>query len=177
MKYEIYGPFSLPKDDRGYIHLDKSDQHDFWAELSEKHPGLSGACGCYVFAVRASKGGKPWYVGKAEKRSFEQECFTADKLVKYNSAMKAVRKGTPILFLYARITSGKRRIARPSKNGSRDIDFLEKMLIGFALDKNADLVNVRDTKLLRGMSVPGLINKSPGKLPTSAAEAKRFLGY
>lgn len=177
MHYEIYGPFELPRDDRRYIHMDKNEQKLFWDDINERHPGLDGACGCYVFATRASKGGRPWYVGKAEKQSFGRECFTPDKIVKYNSALRTVKKGTPVMYLYARITSGKQRISKPSPNQKRDVDYLEKMLIGFALDRNSNLINIKETALLKGMVVPGLINSPRGKLSASAAAAQSVMGY
>jgi hypothetical protein len=48
---------------------------------------------------------------------------------------------------------------------NRDIDFLETMLIGMALERNKDLLNARKTKLLREMIVPGIIN-TPQARPT-----------
>ena len=49
--------------------------------------------------------------------------------------------------------------------GYADVEFLESMLIGIALEQNSQLANARKTKLLREMRVPGVIN-SPHAAPT-----------
>jgi hypothetical protein len=64
------------------------------------------------------------------------------------------------------MTGSGKKFSSPSQNGHRDIDFLETMLIGMALEKNKNLLNIKKTALLREMEVPGVIN-SPQARPTS----------
>jgi 8-oxo-dGTP pyrophosphatase MutT (NUDIX family) len=58
----------------------------------------------------------------------------------------------------------------------RDIQFLETMLISSALRRNPNLSNKQDTKLLRDMVVPGLINSRPGKAFSSVTEFRELIG-
>ena len=162
-EYRIYGPFEMKKKGNGLVDSSSAAEDAFWEEVEVEEESLPEACGCYLFAVRAAKGITPWYVGLAEKQAFENECFAMHKVNIYNNAL-AKKKGTPILFLIAKRT-GTGRFARPGKNGHRDIDYLETILIGAAIDKNPDLSNRRKTKYLREMCVPGFIN-SPQRRPT-----------
>jgi hypothetical protein len=99
----------------------------------------------------------------AEKQSFKNECFSAHKLNAYNDAV-ANKKGTPVLFLIAKRTK-QNKLSKPSKKRHPSSKFLESMLIGAALDKNPNLMNIQKTKFMREMSVPCLIN-SPKRRPT-----------
>lgn len=62
MFYETYGEFEVPcKAGKKEKTLDFSKEvlAKFWNEIEErdeKHSGLSKACGCYIFAIRAGKG-------------------------------------------------------------------------------------------------------------------------
>jgi hypothetical protein len=64
-----------------------------------------------------------------------------------------------------RATGTGKKFSKPTNAGYRDIDFLQTLLIGMALERNDNLLNVRDTKLLREMVAPGVIN-SPRARPT-----------
>jgi hypothetical protein len=77
--------------------VDKKPLGAFWELVGDS---LADAKGCYLFAVRAGQGTRPVYVGRAT-RTFRQECFTPDKLLKLTNAMMAYRKGNPVLFLIA----------------------------------------------------------------------------
>lgn len=177
MKYDPYGPFTLPRSDDNLIFVEDRGRAGFWREIDQHTPGLSNACGCYVFALRSGGGVRPWYVGKAERQSFKSEVLTQDKITKYNSVLQAGKKGTPVLFLFSRITPERSAFSRPSSSNHRDIQYLEKMLITLALDRNPDLVNINETKMLRNLVVPGLINTPQGKLSKAAQAAKSLLGF
>jgi hypothetical protein len=69
MNYGVFGGFRLPRKDNRLGDYDKS----FWTEVETAKPGLSGACGCYVFALKNGDNLKSWYVGKAERQSFYKE--------------------------------------------------------------------------------------------------------
>src|ERR1035438_601424 len=59
-KFKPYGPFQVPVDDGRVL---TKELKEFWTEIDGQYPGLSGAVGCYIFAI-SSKKTKPWYVGK-----------------------------------------------------------------------------------------------------------------
>jgi hypothetical protein len=165
----------IQKHSNGLIASDKESLALFWSRVDDElEEGISGAIGCYVFSIRAGKGALPWYVGLAEKQSFRKECFTSHKLNHYNNAI-ANRKGTPLLTLIAKYNPSQ-KLVTPTGNGHRDIQFLEAMLISTCLGRNAELFNVRDTKLLREMVVPGLINTSQGKAAASVSDFKALIG-
>lgn len=165
MKYTIHGPFEIRKQTNGLVDLSASSKKDFWATVHEEEAFLPSACGCYLFAVRAAKGIKPWYVGLAAKQSFESECFASHKINIYNEAL-ASKKGTPLLFLIAKRTK-KDKFVKPGKNGHSDSACLETIVIGAALEKNPALMNIRNTKFLREMCVPCVIN-TPQRASTSS---------
>lgn len=162
MNYSIHGPYRMHRR-KGLVDTSKEAIRDFWKQVEDDEPYVSNSCGCYVFAIRAGKGVRPWYVGLAEKQSFEHECYSIHKINIYNEAL-AERKGTPILFLIARRTNGE-KFSKPSSNGHRSAQLLETLLIGSALDKNPDLMNVKDTAFLRDMTVPTILN-TPRRPPT-----------
>ena len=170
MKYEIYGDFPIARNG-SLISRKKEHKSQFWAQVEGMEPELSDACGCYVFVIR----GRAWYVGMAEKQTFKQECFALHKITQYNEALGQVN-GKPSLILIPKLTpSG--RFAKPTSRGHSDIRMLETMLIGSALGRNSSLQNVKGTKLLREMNVPGFLNPRPGQARASMVQAfKRAIG-
>lgn len=173
MRFSPYSALEIPRE-RGLIASDKKSLNAFWEEVDEVASGLSSAIGCYIFSIRAGKGVLPWYVGLAEKQTFRKECFTSHKLVHYNHAL-AQRKGTPVLTLIAKCTPGGKFVI-PTGSAHRDIEFLETMLIASSLGRNENLYNVRDTKLLREMVVPGFLNTPQGKAASAVSEFKKLIG-
>lgn len=170
MEYSIHGPFEIKrvknkKNKKTIVDHSKEAKKIFWDIVSEKDDSdLPSSCGCYLFAIKASKGIKPWYVGLAAKQSFEKECFTHQKINIYNDVLMKCGNGTPILFLIRKLTK-KGKFVKSSKNGHKDIVFLETMLIGTAIEKNPHLMNIQKTKYLKELCVPGLIN-TPKKKPS-----------
>jgi hypothetical protein len=176
MNFFPHSSIEIQRQSNGLIAADKESLSTFWSRVdTELEDGLSGAIGCYIFSIRAGKGVLPWYVGLAEKQSFRKECFTSHKLVHYNNAI-AKRKGTPLLTLIAKYTPGKKKIIKPTGNEHRDVQFLEMMLISSCVGRNADLYNIRDTKLLREMVVPGLLNTPQGKAAASVSDFMALVG-
>jgi hypothetical protein len=168
MEYSIHGPFVIEriknkKKKKTIVDDSNEAKKRFWGGISKNNDtGLRSACGCYLFAVKAGKGFKPWYVGLT-KHSFE-ECFYPHKIGIYNKALVKCGRGTPVLFLISRLTKETGNFVKASKNGHRDINFLENMLIAAAIAKNPDLMNIQNTKYLKKMCVPGLIN-TPKRKP------------
>jgi hypothetical protein len=176
MKYEysIHGPFEIRtykgvKNNKA-VNRAIEAKKSFWDEVETKVPDLPTACGCYLFAIQAGKGFTPWYVGLAEK-GFQKECLTGHKFGIYTDVLNS-GSGTPILFFIARLTNKKNIFAKPSKNGRNDIKFLENMLIGTAIVKNSELKNKKQTKYLRNMRVPGVINTPKRKQFNSERDFK-----
>jgi hypothetical protein len=175
MNFLPHTAIEIPRRSGGLIAADKISLAQFWDRVEvELETGLSGAIGCYIFSVRAGKGVLPWYVGLAEKQSFKKECFTSHKLVHYNNVVSE-RKGTPLLTLVSKYTPGG-KLLNPTGNSHRDIQFLEALLIANCMARNGDLYNKRDTKLLREMVVPGLLNTAAGKSPSSVVAFRNLVG-
>ena len=122
---------------------------------------------------------KPWYVGKAAKQSFLQECFTDNKLTKYHQALslKGNGKCRALMYFLAGCTDKKEAFSKPSKNGDDNIDFIENMFIGMGVQINPDIKNLQKTAMYKNLYVEGFFGKqSPGKRPTHVAEFKKLFG-
>lgn len=176
MNYRVFGPFELARttDARGnkILELDKETQNRFWERVKDESGfDLNEACGCYIFAHRAAKGLKPWYVGQS-KGPFSGEVFTADKFQKYTSALNKLKKATPVMFFIASFTPSDRlRKTIPEKEAG----FIEDILIGYAIRKNDELINIQKTKFYRELCIPGILNSS-GKLDAPTKTLVRTLG-
>jgi hypothetical protein len=170
--YEVFGPFEVHRS--GSL-VDRSTFAAFWRDVERQCSGLPSAVGCYVFAIHAAKGERPWYVGKTEKHSFKGEVLTPHKLVLYNEALNLRKKGTPLLYLVARRTKSG-RFAKPGKAGIGDVRSLENLLIGTCLLRNKDLRNVKQTKHPRAIVVPGYMNERPGARSKPARHFAKLLG-
>ena len=175
MIFHPFGPFEIPRSANGLIDRDKESRRKFWNKVADKGEGSPEAVGCYIFSIRVGGGTLPWYVGLTKKQSFRTECLSSHKLNHYDHVLVG-RKGTPLLTLLAKYTSDSyERYARPSANGHRDIQFLEKHLISLAIRRNPDLRNIQDTKFLRRMVVHGVLNTPPGRQASSVSELKNLL--
>ena len=171
-RYDVFGPFEIPRTN-SRRRVDRSSLRDFWNELEALRPkneGLASASGCYIFGIRAGKGAKPWYVGQAT-RTFRQECFTPHKLVRYNEVLTE-RKGTPLLFLLARMTPTGRFAG---KLGPKEADWVENQLIHHCLSANDDLLNVRGTAFSAEVIIPGLLNSPQARRSTEVQDLRSLL--
>ena len=163
MNYDIHGPFEVTRS-RRLVDKSAKSKRDFWAAVDEKVPGLSSGVGCYVFCV----GKMPWYVGLAEKQNFKSECFQPHKINAFNSSLDKMQ-GRPQLILISKLTpSGK--FAKPGVNGHKASRFLEDLLIGMALANNPLLENIRGTKFIKELVVPGVLNTPKGKANKKAVQ-------
>lgn len=169
MNFGVYGGYEMPRIN-GLVTKASDRLRDFWDEVDEDLEGLSGACGCYVFAAQ----NRPWYVGKAEKQSFRRECFGHHKITRYNEVLARYQRAAPHLYLFPRLTS-KGNLSLPSKKPVGDVAALETFLIGLAISRNEDVVNVSGTRFLRRMNVPGIINTQRGQGRAYAAQEIRSL--
>jgi len=170
MKFEPHGPFELPRSDG---EIDRSKKNSFWKSIETEHPSLSNAVGCYIFAMKAAKGFKPWYVGKTERQSFMAETWQPGNLLSYGGVIRK-HHGKPMLFLLAKLTA-QGKFAKPTKRKIGAVAALEEMLIGVCLQRNGELLNKKTTRYLKGLQVPGYLNDSPGARPKSARALARLL--
>lgn len=156
MHYAVYGPYPLVQFGSLVSNAAK-DRRTLWHMVEADAPGLSTACGCYVFSIRR----RAWYVGMAACQPFLKECFSPHKINHFNVALQKV-PGRPYLHLIAKLTPTG-RFASPTKAGHPDIEFLESMLIGMALKQNEQLQNIIGTRFLKEMKVPGILRTERGQ--------------
>ena len=83
MNFDVAGPFKLHRHGLKRL-ITKQAIKQLKLELEKWERGLSEACGCYVFAIRAGRGYTPYYVGQACKSSILLE------------AMNASNRGAPV---------------------------------------------------------------------------------
>ncbi|MCX6600803.1 MAG: hypothetical protein NT025_04495 [bacterium] len=164
--FDVYGPITIkPVKVPGGRLIDESSIEGFWKRKDAS--GLKDCRGCYVFAIRAGKGGlQPWYVGKT-KRSFEGECFTDRNINKYNRALMQLRACTPLLFL----------IAAPKRRGAvnkKQISEVEKFLTQESKKVNPRLLNKTNTKP-RKWEISGVTRRVQGKPKTSTTQLVKML--
>ena len=153
INYRVFGPFKVPR---------KGDLFDngaaaksvFWQEVEQSEAGLSKAYGCYILSVCQTV----WYVGKAQKLTFGQECFGSTKELKISKAINE-GGGDAYLHLVARTMSGGTFAGR---GHHEDIDELESRLIEIASRCNRHLLNKSKTKFCRNVVVPGVFNSKSG---------------
>ncbi len=171
MNFDVAGPFKLTRHGTKKLITDRS-LTDLKAQLETLHSGLSKACGCYVFAIHTPKGYTPYYVGQASKSSIAGEALNPLNREKYNKACSE-SKGSPTIFLLPKLTPK----GRYKKKGraSTTIDFLERWLIAAALEKNPDLINTKETRFLRKISVVGIFNAKKGKPPKASQHLRKTL--
>lgn len=173
MIFDVTIPFEMPRN--GYlISTDRRVQAEFWEEVDKYDEGLSKAIGCYIFSIRAGKGIIPWYVGMAARQSFRKECFAPHKINKYNDSLNG-RKGTPVLTFIPRLTPSY-KFCPINKNGLSDIEYVEKLIIGYAIKRNTGLVNIKDTKILKELRLPGVLNSERGRDSAEVKSLKQILG-
>ena len=114
MRFDVAGPFKLTRHGTKKLITEQS-LADLKTELESWDPGLSEACGCYVFAIRTPKGYTPYYIGQASKRSIAGEALNPSNGEKYNKACSE-SKGSPIIFLLPKLLlkDGTRKRASPA---------------------------------------------------------------
>lgn len=179
MFFEIRGPFTIPRticeDSLRNNRLSKRSKEavsEFWEMLGNETPGIATACGCYLATVESL----PKYVGKASRQTFSGECFHPHKIRHYKSAIKG-RRGQVKLFFGVRVTP-KGKFSKPSRSkdksvGHRDVDLLEKLLIGDCLKRGSTLLNIKETVLISKIEVPGFLNTTRGKGRAKAVQQFR----
>ncbi len=152
--YSVLGPFVVPHGGDKFI--DTHELKDFWDEPERKREEIKTANGVYVFAMRASKGYTPWYVGKATgSKGFSQEVFAPGKLQHYNRVLRNYKSGTPVMFLVYPVTPKHNKIR---KAPAREVEWVERHLITVAVEANPKLRNSHGTAYQREIRIPGVLN-------------------
>lgn len=175
--FDVYGSFEVQRA-HGSV---TGAQRQLWLDMSDYDEGLKTSIGCYVFCLANGESIRPWYVGKTvAKGGFQAEAFTPHKLEIYNACLEENR-GRPRLFLFPLLTCDDDERSRFSKNrtaGAKVIDWLEKTLMGMALQRNPGLWNIRDLTLPRSVTVRGILGeKQRGRPYAEVSEARRaFFG-
>jgi hypothetical protein len=165
---EIIGPVTIPfqKSGKGSAkHIGKADVKAFWA--SKEAQEIANKQGCYVFALQAAKGFRPWYVGKAT-RSMEQECMHSHKLAHYNEVLFKGNKGTPVLFFVV-LGGNKKKIS------ATVIDEMETFFIQTVLTKHPEIQNIQKTNLPE-WTVKGVVRGGKGKSKKNASDFRKMMG-
>ena len=176
MYFKVFGPYNIlgkeGKEDRGHQGwLDKEDFRGFWSRvdgsIDRRHGKLSQSCGVYLYGVLGKEGKRkpigctlPWYVGKAEKQTFDQECFNGRNQNEYNRVWSSVYRGlgTPFLYFLARMEDD--QFSRPTTAQYRGIRFVEDLFIQMSLTVNSNLVNKQLTSHAQKTYIPGILNSA-----------------
>ena len=156
-------------------HLPSWKKH-FWEEVEKVQSGLSVGIGVYSFLLQHGKNVKPWYVGKTSaKGGFKAEVFQNHKAEHYSS-LASRRGAAKMLFLPLVTESGK--ISKNTTGGKAAIERVERRLISFALARNNELLNSKDTRMESVVFVPGIIGTRRKGAPAPDAKLNRaiFLG-
>jgi hypothetical protein len=118
--------------------------------------------GCYVFALRSTKGRfVPAYVGLT-RRGFAKEVFNPANLKKYCRAVANAPRCRPVLFL----------IAHPKAKGKLNRGYireLETFLIQAGSRKNPDITNTKGVPRPK-WKIGGVTGRRPGKPPAPARQ-------
>src|SRR5687768_16413917 len=106
MRFDVSGPHLVPRYGSKKL-ITKESMHELIDRLDESSPGMTSACGCYVYAIRAGKGYTPWYVGQACKTTLVRESLNGENRGKYNSVES---NGQPVMWYLPLLTpTGKYR--------------------------------------------------------------------
>lgn len=176
MIFHAYGPFDLPAN----LTATSAPMKAFWSEVQDwsaryTPDGIDRAIGCYLYVTVRGDLIVPRYVGKTEaKTGFKGEITQSHKLQKY--AERVPKGHSRKIFFFPLVSHHNTRFAKPSEKSREVISWLEAMLIGQAYATNPDILNKRDTKLLRNCYVEGVFGKQVTGRPSEAATlAKRAL--
>ena len=186
MRFNVYGPYEVPLEYGDVDWLDPNDLKFFWEEIVEQTvPRLSSACGVYIFGMTGAEGRKkgiaaktlPWYVGKAEKQTFKEECFNSRNLNNYNKTITTTykNKGRPLLYLLARHNDDG-EFSKTTKEEYPGVQFVERMMIQMSLASNNQLLNTDFTKDAKTTNIRGFIHDNTrGRDTSSVRQLKETL--
>lgn len=165
-KFIVTERFKVPikKLNMGCRIVDTDKLADFWRQCGH----VADKRGCYVFSMKAAKGEKPFYVGKAAKQSFRDECFTPHKRADHFNVILGSRKGTPYMsFVVQQKVKGKWSLTA--------IDEIEEFLIASAAARNSALSN-RQRLPNQSWSIQGVESSGQGNRSKEAKAFRALMG-
>jgi hypothetical protein len=172
MHFDVCGPFRIPRNQAKTL-IDCGRLSELSDEVERSCPGLTIACGCYVFVIRAGKGYRPWYVGQTKKKALLKEAFNPSNINKFNVVLND-QAGTPMIFFVPMLTKSGNGFRKPNDR-LESINFLEKWLIAEAFRKNPKLINLQNTKYLKDLHVTGIFNAARGEATSASSELGRAI--
>lgn len=163
-EFIVKGPIAVPikKQRLGGRRIDE----DQLGKLEKEHATLREK-GCYVFSLKASKGSKPLYVGKAAKQTIIREAFNPRNAGKLGRELNE-QKG--ILQIWTITPDGKGRAP------INEIKEIEKEMIEVASIKNPNLINIQNRSKKRNWLIQGVIQAKPGPRATAAKGFRKMVG-
>jgi hypothetical protein len=172
MDFDVKGPYIIKRFGSAKMITDESLN----ALKKDIDVDLADGCGCYVFAIRASKGYKPWYIGQASASRLLPEAMNPSNREKFNKIVTE-KKGTPVLFFLPKLTKTGMYAAPTTKEDKnlQSVNFLEEWLIATALQKNPNLMNKQNTFFLKNLHVTGLFNPRHGEATVESSDLKSVL--
>ena len=172
MKFDAAGPFDFDPYSK-----ERQWRKQFWdgIEIPDNLDGLDFAIGCYVYCLERGERILPWYIGKTiAKNGFKGEIFQDPKVMRYREVTPKPHRHGAKMMLFPLVTAKNWKISwNTSERSKKAIDWLEKELIILALTRNPKLTNVRDTLLVKNVSVRGIMGQQPAGQPTKAARFVR----
>lgn len=176
MRFEVVGPFFIKTPT--IIKADHIRELKATIDANEAVSVLLAAPGCYVFGIKSTGARRvvPWYVGKAEKQSVFKEATNGAHLQLFNEILDDYKKGHPALIFLPQVTETGRPAMVAKGDGKKPaVDFLEDWLIAAALKSNANLYNIKKTRMLNDLWVRGLFNPTPGDSSAASKALKASL--
>lgn len=172
--FDVYGPFEIERNEGDVFRSKQS----MWDQVDNSDEELRSTIGCYMFCIRNGSNIVPWYVGMTvRKEGFYGEVFEDHKLDLYNFVTD--RRGVREMFFFPLMTGDMTDVGRFSRSRSAKkpvILWLEKVLMGIALERNPELLNTRDLTLPRSVTVRGLIGERlKGRPYHEVAKARQAL--
>ncbi len=181
-RYGVYGPYPVPFKQAPNA-VDKAirckDVKEMWDDIRKREKGMDEACGVYVVGIRNGGNTKPWYVGTAEKVSFEERCF------EFPAETNIVKnKGTPVIYFLPKLAEkGVSGFAKPRRTLSTpgDMDYVTRVLLEYGIQENKEGILLEPAalhlKILQSLSVEGFVNSPKGAGNKTAVKGlKQLLG-
>ena len=156
-RFVVHGPFVVEKKKSETLHnkswmIDEDKIAVFKANSTHKQ--FNEKKGCYVYAIKASKGSFPIYVGMSCSNILA-EAFTCDKIKKVNKYLEDCSHAKILLYF----------VVMEEGSGNKNIEECESYLIDLAKNANPDLINQRKIKK---WSIDGIRGESNLGKPTKS---------
>ena len=163
----VNGPFVVPtkRERTGAKSIDEGGLK----ELFRKQPTLKDY-GCFVFSVRASRGSKPLYVGKAVEATIEKEAFSHRNRNLVLGALNKRGAGTLLVWTVTR-----KKGERGPKPETQIAD-IEADLTKLASIENPHLLNTQNIHRKKSWSIEGVIQPTRGQRRTEATDFRKMIG-